>query len=110
MSVQTQFSAKIADLIAQSANLSLEARGKVLEMLDAVRTEITARLANLNAASFTAAQLTVLKGQIDALFKKFSVDATRLIDSYEAQEFNLGSQMIVQPISILGTPTLGQIS
>lgn len=110
MSLQQQFSAKIADMIAQSANLSLDARKKVLEMLDAVRKEIVVRLAGMNTSSFSAAQLQVLKGQIDALFKKFSTDATKLLDSYEAQEFTLGSQTIVQPISVLGTPSLGQIS
>jgi hypothetical protein len=110
MSIQQQFSAKIADMIAQSANLSLDARRKVLEMLDAVRKEIVVRLAGMNTSSFTAAQLTVLKGQIDVLFKRFSTDATKLLDSYEAQEFTLGSQTIVQPISVLGTPSLGQIS
>ncbi|HEV7521993.1 MAG TPA: hypothetical protein VGP89_12920 [Candidatus Angelobacter sp.] len=104
------FSAKIADMIAQSANLSLDARRKVLEMLDAVRKEIVVRLAGMNTSSFNAAQLTVLKGQIDVLFKRFSTDATKLIDSYEAQSFNLGSQTIVQPISVLGTQSLGQIS
>jgi hypothetical protein len=110
MSLQQQFSAKIADMIAQSANLSLDARRKVLEMLDAVRKEIVVRLAGMNTSSFTAAQLTVLKTQIDQLFKKFSLDATKLLDSYEAQEFTLGAQTVVQPITVLGTPSLGQIS
>jgi hypothetical protein len=109
MSAQ-QFSAKITELIKQSANLSLDARKKVLEMLDAVRKEIDARLALMNSSSFTAAQLTVLKGQIDKLFQRFQAQATQLIDGYEAQSFTLGSQTIAQPILTLGAQGFGQIS
>jgi hypothetical protein len=110
MSLQQQFSAKVAEMIAQSANLSLDARKKVLEMLDAVRKEIDARLALMNSSSFTAAQLNVLKGQIDQLFQRFQAQATQLIDGYEAQSFQLGSQAIAQPILTLGTQGFGQIS
>jgi hypothetical protein len=110
MSLQSQFSAKIADLIAQSANLSVDASKKVLEMLDAVRKEIIVRLADLEASSFSAAQMRVLKGQIDQLFEQFSGKATQLVDGYETQAFNLGSQTIAQPLATLGTQALGQIS
>jgi hypothetical protein len=110
MSAQSQFSAKITDLISQSANLSLDARNKVLEMMDAVRKEILVRLADMASSSFTAAQLTVLKSQVDQLFQKFSGQATTLIDGYEAKSFQMGSLSISQPLATLGSQALGQIS
>jgi hypothetical protein len=110
MSLQQQFSAKVADLIKQSANLSLDARRKILEMLDAVRKEIDARLVLMNSSSFASAQLTVLKAQIDQLFQRFQAQATQLLDNYEAQSFTLGSQTIAQPILTLGAQGFGQIS
>jgi hypothetical protein len=110
MSLQQQFSAKVNQLIAQSANLSVDAQKKILEMLDAVRKEIITRLADLDSSSFTYAQLQVLKTQINQLFDKFSGQATKLLDGYEAQGFNLGSQLIAQPVAVLGSQALGQIS
>jgi hypothetical protein len=103
------FSAKVAELIKQSASLSLDARKKILEMLDAVSKEIAARLA-LMSPSASKLQLQVLKGQIDQLFQRFQQQATKLIDDYEAQSFALGSKIVVQPIITLGSQGFGQIS
>jgi hypothetical protein len=110
MSAQ-QFSAKIAELIAQSANLSIDARNKVIEMLDAVRKEIIVRLADGGRSTLDQAYARVLKTQIDQLFDKFRAQATTLVDNYEEKEFHLGEQMISQPLSIFGiSSSLGQLS
>jgi uncharacterized protein with gpF-like domain len=110
MSAQ-QFSAKIAELIAQSANLSIDARNKVIEMLDAVRKEIIVRLADGGRSTLDQAYARVLKTQIDQLFDKFRGQATTLVDSYEEKEFQLGEQMVSQPLSIFGiSSSLGQLS
>ena len=113
MTTQQQFAAKVQQLIAQSKNLSLDARKKILEILDATRKEIIVRLAGLNPESFTAAQLNVLKNQISSLMDQFGRTATTAIDGFEEKSLTLGSQMVSQPLSTVGLETpslLGGIS
>jgi hypothetical protein len=112
VSLQSDFAAKTQQLIAQSKNLSIDARKKVLEMLDATRKEIVSRLAELDPASFNATQLKVLKQQIDGLFDKFQANAIDAVDGFEAQEFKLGSETIGAPLVSIGleSSAMGQIS
>lgn len=111
MSTQTQFAAKVADLIAQSKNLSLDARKKILELLDETRKRILGELAGMDPASFSAAQLNVIKHQIDVLMKQFSGQATAALDAYESKSFQLGAQTVSAPLATIGfeSSALGQI-
>lgn len=112
MTADQQFAAKVAQLLAQSMNLTTDARKKILEMLDAVRTQIIGQLAQLDPKNFTAMQLGVLKQQIDALMAKFGSDATNMLDDYETKGFNLGAATVADPLQSLGleSSTFGQIS
>ena len=112
MSAQSDFAATVKDLIAQSKNLSLDARKKVLEMLNAVRKEIVARMAEIDPNSFSAAQLTVLKHQVDALFDQFRAQASNAVSAYESASFTLGSATVTKPLDAAGleAPSVGAIS
>jgi hypothetical protein len=112
MSAQTQFAAKVADLIAQSKNLSLYARKLVLELLDEARKKIINDLAGIDPKSFTAAQLNVLKSSIDRAMDQFRAQATSAIDALESKAFALGAQTVAQPLVSVGfeSSTLGQVS
>lgn len=112
MSAQSQFAAKVKELIAQSKNLSLDARRKVMEMLDAARKQIIADLAGINPGSFTAAQLTALRQSIDRAMEQFRAQATSAISSYEAKNFTLGAQTVAQPLVSAGLESalLGHVS
>ena len=76
MSSATQFSAKVAELIAQSKNLSLKARQDVLDLLNEARKKIIGELAGMDPQSYSAAQLSVLKQSIDRAMDQFRVQAT----------------------------------
>jgi hypothetical protein len=106
----SDFQAKITELLARSAALSLDARDQVIEMLDAARKEIIVRLSDLESTSFQKAQLTLLKSQIDQIFEKFRAQATPLIEGYEEKSFVLGEQAISEPLLIIGGDAIGQIS
>jgi hypothetical protein len=113
MSTQSQFAAKVAELIAQSKNLSLAARKQILELLDEARKKIVGELASLNPESYSAAQLAVLKNSIDRAMQQFSVAATQSLDKFEAQGMTLGSQTVSLPLDTVGLTTpsmLGQVS
>jgi uncharacterized protein with gpF-like domain len=112
MSAQFQFAAKVADLIAQSKNLSLYARKQVLELLDEARKKILVDLAGINPQSFTAAQLNVLKSSIDRAMDQFRAQATSTIEALEAKAFTLGGQTVAQPLVTIGSESaaLGQVS
>ena len=102
MSIQSEFAAKVAELIAQTKDLAPAARSRVLEMLDAARREILGRLADVDPASFSAAQLTELKRSIDAAMDKFRSDATAFLDSAETHAARLGAQGVSQPLVTAG--------
>jgi hypothetical protein len=112
MSAQTQFAAKVADLIAQSKNLSLAARKQVLELLDEARKKIIGDLAGIDPESYTAAQLNVLKSSINSAMETFRTRATATIDFFESKGFTIGAQTIAQPLAAVGMESsiLGQVS
>lgn len=112
MSDQSDFAAKVQELITQSKDLTLDARNKIMEMLDAVRKEIIARLADIDPASFSAAQLNIVKQQIDSLMKTFANQATAVIDDFQSRAFSLGAQTASSPLQLVGleSSSLGQIS
>jgi hypothetical protein len=112
MSAQSDFNAKVKELIAQSKNLSLDARTKVLEILDAARKQIVGDLAGMNPASFNAAQLNTLKQSIDRAMESFRTQATSTLTGYEAKDFALGAQTVAQPLAAAGleASTLGHVS
>jgi len=112
LSAQSDFVASVKGLIAQSKSLTLDARKKVLEMLDAVRKEIVTRLAEIDPSSFSSAQLTVLKHQVDALFDQFQANASNAIGAYESASFTLGSATVSTPLDAAGLDAapLGAIS
>jgi hypothetical protein len=102
MTVQQDFAAKVAELIAQTKDLAPAARSRVLEMLDSARREIMSRLADVDPASFSHAQLTELKRSIDAAMDKFRTDATSFLDSAEAHAARLGAQGVTEPLVSAG--------
>ncbi len=102
MSVQSEFAAKVAELIAQTKDLAPAARSRVLEMLDAARTEILGRLASIDPQSFSAAQLTELKRSIDSAMDQFRADATSFMDSAQSHAARLGAQGVSQPLVSAG--------
>src|SRR5258708_2794158 len=102
MSTQSQFAAKVKELIAQSKNLSLSARKNVLELLDEARKKILGELADINPQSYSAAQLNVLKHSIDNAMETFRAKATSAIDGYESQGFSLGVKTAAEPLMALG--------
>ena len=112
MSVQSEFAAKVAELIAQTKDLAPAARSRVLEMLAAARREILGRLADVDPGSFSAAQLTELKRSIDAAMDKFRSDATSFLDSAEAHAARLGAQGVTQPLVSAGLEavTMGHVN
>jgi uncharacterized protein with gpF-like domain len=111
MSAQSQFAAKVKDLIAQSKNLSLHARKQVLELLDEARKKIVTDLRSINPQSFTAAQLNVLKSSIDRAMDQFRAQAISTVDTLETAGFNLGAKTVAQPLVSAGLESsmLGQI-
>jgi hypothetical protein len=102
MTVNQEFAAKVAELIAQTKDLAPAARSRVLEMLDAARREILGRLADTDPASFSAAQLTELKRSIDAAMNKFRSDATAFLETAEAHAARMGAQSVSQPLVSAG--------
>lgn len=112
MSAQSQFASKVADLIAQSKNLSLYARKQVLELLDEARKKILADLAGIDPKSFTAAQLNVLKSSIDRAMDQFRAQAAATVEALESKAFTLGGQTVAQPLVSVGfeSAALGQVS
>src|SRR5579864_1431192 len=102
MSTQEQFADKVQELLTQSKNLSLDARGKILDLLNDARTKIIGQLADLDPASFNAAQLQVLKSSVDSAMKEFAAAATKALDGFEAKEFTLGAQSVSEPLATLG--------
>jgi hypothetical protein len=112
MSAQSDFAAKVQELISQSKSLGVDARNKVLEILDAVRKEIIVRLAEMDPSSFNTAQLTVLKHQVDGLMDKFRAQATSLVDDYESKAFTVGANTVSEPLATAGLESsdLGKLS
>jgi hypothetical protein len=102
MSIQSEFAAKVAELIAQTKDLAPAARSRVLEMLDATRREILGRLADVDPASFSAAQLTELKRSIDQAMDKFRSDATTFLESAESHAARMGAEGVTQPLIAIG--------
>jgi len=111
MSAQTQFAAKVKDLIAQSKNLSLHARKQVLELLDEARKKIIGDLRGINPESFSAAQLNTLKQSIERAMTQFGAQATSTIDALETTGYNLGARTVAQPLVAAGLESsmLGQV-
>jgi uncharacterized protein with gpF-like domain len=111
MSAQTQFAAKVSELIKQSRALSLQARKQVLELLDEARKKIIGDLAGINPESYSAAQLNVLKSSIDQAMNQFSNAATSTVDAFESRAFIMGTQTVAQPLAAVGLDSsLGQVS
>ncbi len=102
MDANQEFAAKVNELIAQTKDLAPAARSRVLEMLDAARREILGRLADVDPASWTAAQLTELKRSIDSAMDKFRADATAFMDSAESHAARMGAEAVTQPLVSVG--------
>ena len=99
---QEEFAAKVNELIAQTRDLPPAARARVLEMLDAARAEIVGRLASLDTASFSHAQLTMLKQSIESAMEKFGRDAAAFINQVEAHAARLGAAGVSDPMVAAG--------
>jgi hypothetical protein len=111
LSAQSDFSAKVNALIAQSRLLPEEARNKVLELLNEARIRVVADLSGMNPESFSAAQLRSLKASIDVAFDDFRRQATGYVQAAQAKSANLGLDMVNQPIeAVVGPLSLGQVS
>lgn len=111
MSLQSDFSAKVNALIAQSRQLPEQARTKVLELLNEARIRIMADLAGMDPGSFSAAQLRSLKLSIDVAFDDFRRGMTDYVQAAETKSSNLGLDMVNQPIeAVVGVMPLGQVS
>jgi uncharacterized protein with gpF-like domain len=112
MSVQSDFAGKVKELIASAKDLSVEARQRVLDLLDEARTKIAAQLAEIDPESFSAAQLTVLRNSIDRAMEEFAKKATGVIEKAESSAFAHGGDMVKSPIAAAGIegPGLGVVS
>jgi hypothetical protein len=98
LSAQSQFVEKVNDLVANAKDLPAVARKRVLEMLDAARTEVLGRLAEVDPDSYSHAQLTVLKRSIDEAMTKFSDDASSFLNDLEAKAAQLGAHDASAPL------------
>lgn len=111
MSVQSEFSAKVKELIAQSRQLTPEARKHVLELLNEARKRIVADLMGLNPQSYSAAQLRAIKLSIDQVFDQFRQDVTSYVTKAETKSAQNGLDLVNKPLEVVAGPmSLGQVS
>ncbi len=111
MSLQSDFSDKVNELIAQAKLLAPEARKQILELLNEARIRIVDELAGIDPEGYTAAQLRSIKLSIDATFEKFRQGVTDYVQSAEARAATNGLNLVNQPVeAVVGAMPLGQIS
>lgn len=111
MSVQSDFSAKVQGLIAQSRELAPEAKKKILDLLNEARTRILDQLAGMDPESYSAAQLRSLKLSIDQIFDTFRQQVTDYVQKAEVSSGSAGLKLVNEPIeAVFGAMPLGQVS
>lgn len=110
MSQQSDFAAKVHELVRQSQQLSPEARRQVLELLDEARKRILGELATLDPANFQAAQLRTLKLSIDSAFDNFRAEATRAVNGLQQRGYSFGQAAINEPLDAAGLPSFAGVS
>ena len=112
MSRQSEFVEKVSDLVDHAKDLAPVARKRVLEMLDAARSEILGRLASVDTDSYSHAQLTALKSSIERAMQTFAGDASRFLNDLEAKSAQLGTHDVAQPLVAAGLEAVafGQVN
>jgi hypothetical protein len=105
MSAQSQFVAKIADLVKQAREFGPQVRDRVMTLLEEARKKVIGDISNVDPASFQGAQLRMLSKEIDAALKKFGTDFGDYVNTAQDKAFKLGEVSIDQPLDAAGLPT-----
>lgn len=104
MTAQEKFGAKVEELIRQARALGPEVRKKVIELLQEARKRIIAEVAQVDPASFQAAQLVTLRREIDTTLDRFRAELSQVVTSTQADAFQVGVDTVDQPLAAAGLP------
>jgi hypothetical protein len=104
MSAQSQFAAKVTELIKQAREFGPQVRERVMTLLEEARKRIVGELSNIDPASFQGAQLRMLSREIDAEMKKFGSEFSDYVTSAQGDSFQLGIGQMDQPFDAAGLP------
>ncbi len=104
MSAETQFGAKVAELIKQARAFGPDVRSKVTELLEEARKRIVGEISNIDPQSFQAAQMRTLSKEIDRALQQFNTEFSQYVTSAESDAFHLGEVGMDQPFDAAGLP------
>ena len=100
----SQFSAKVAQLIAQARQLTPEARKHVEELLNEARLKVVARVAELDPQSYSATQLKSLSREIARALDQFGAQLGHVVEEQQAEAFRIGANTVNHPLAAAGLP------
>jgi uncharacterized protein with gpF-like domain len=104
MSAQSQFGAKVAELIRQARAFGPDVRSKVTELLEEARKRIVGEISNIDPQSFQAAQMRTLSREIDKALEQFRTEFSQYVTTAESDAFRLGEVGMDQPFDAAGLP------
>jgi uncharacterized protein with gpF-like domain len=106
-----QFAAKVNELIRQSRSLTPLARKQIVDLLEEAKKRILGEIATLDPKSFTVAQRTVIKNQIDTILGQFRAKATVKVNALQEDAAKNGIAIVDAPLATAGVEySLGRIS
>lgn len=111
MSEQSQFAAKVQELIAEAQQLSPQSRKRIVELLSEARKRIIGEISTIDPASYTYVQRVMLKQSIDQAFEEFRQEASSYVEQQQASAFGMGSNLASEPLkAAVGFAPWGRIS
>ncbi|HLZ93365.1 MAG TPA: phage minor head protein [Candidatus Acidoferrum sp.] len=105
MSGQSDFAAKVEQLIKQARDFGPAVRDRVMELLEEARKRIVGDISNVDPQSFKSAQLRLLAKQIDGAMDKFRAEFTGAVTSAQSDAYDLGGISMAHPLDAAGMPT-----